>query len=99
VTDDPVPCRASAASTALAIVLNVAAIALLAVGLLAPLTPSEGMPSTRDLAVFAAGPPTLLVTAFLCRTSKPVRLLIGVECVLVLALLLVLLERLFETSP
>jgi ribose/xylose/arabinose/galactoside ABC-type transport system permease subunit len=95
--DRRVPQQRSAASTALAIVLNVAAIALLAVGLLAPLTPSEGMPSIGALVVFAAGPSALLLAAFLCRTPKPVRLLIGVECALVLVLLLALLKGLFET--
>jgi hypothetical protein len=58
---------------------NFLALLLYAVGLISPLTPSEGMPRPWELLVFAGGPIALLLAC--ARTSRTVvaRIVIGVQ--------------------
>jgi len=68
------------------------------VGLIAPLTPSEGVPSVTALAAFAGGPVVLLVLATAAASSRAARVLIATECCLVLVFLTALIARLLVTS-
>ena len=81
-----------------AVLLNVTALLLLGIGLVSPLTPSHGMPTARDLAIFAVGPVALLAAAFRYASPLWLRLFIAMEAALVLVALAFLLTKLAQTS-
>lgn len=54
------------------------------VGLIAPLTPSEGTPTVRDLAFFLFGPIVLIAAAVYFSRSTAGKLILVVELLLVI---------------
>ena len=82
-----------------AALLNFATFPLLLVGMVAPLTPSEGMPSARDLIIFACGPLILLSLAHHGAPSRALKIFIATEFFLLAAFLAMHILSLVRTSP
>lgn len=82
-----------------AVVLNVVALLLFGVGLLAPLTPSYGLPDAANVAIFAGGPAVLLLVANRFATSRLGRLVTAFEGVALVVVCCLILLRLAQTSP
>lgn len=65
-----------------ALALNALAAVLFGVGLVAPLTPSHGMPRAVDLLVFAGVPAALLLAGLVLERHRAVRALWGLQLAL-----------------
>jgi hypothetical protein len=65
--------------TVVAISLNLVGVLLYAVGLIGPLTPSEGMPNLVDVIVFAVCPVGLLVISLFISRWLAARLIASLE--------------------
>lgn len=61
------------------VALNVVAVVLFGVGVVAPLTPSQGVPRAVDLLVFAGVPAALLLAGLVLERHRAVRALWGVQ--------------------
>ena len=90
--------RAAVARRAAATLLNVTAVLLFTVGLLAPLTPSESLPTWQELALFGFGPCALLGAAAWSTTSRAFRLIVALQGLAVVVALTLLLIHLLRTS-
>ena len=64
--------------------INVASVFVYVVGLLSPLTPSEGLPSAWSLLLFVGIPFSLLLLAFRICANFPARLFFGAQLLLIL---------------
>jgi hypothetical protein len=80
------------------VALNALGCAIFIVGLLSPLTPSEGMPRLLDIAVFVAAPLLLLATAFGLSRRWPSKLLGAAEMTAILTTTTWLLWLQYRTS-
>lgn len=65
-----------------ALALNALAVVLFGVGVVAPLTPSQGVPRAVDLLVFAGVPAALLLAGLVLEHHRAVRALWGVQLAL-----------------
>lgn len=66
-----------------ALCYSLAALGLFAIGLIAPLTPSQGTPSPLALAIFVGGPLALIWLSYRWVTSGFVRLALILEALLI----------------
>lgn len=65
-----------------ALALNALAVVLFGVGVVAPLTPSQGVPRAVDLLVFAGMPAALLLAGLVLERHRAMRALWGVQLAL-----------------
>jgi hypothetical protein len=80
------------------ILVNLTAILILVIGLISPLTPSEGTPSSIELFIFAICPIlTLCLLAWFVQ-NKRVKIIVVVEIVIITALLIKVLGLVYRTS-
>ena len=73
---------------------NVVAILLLVLGLLSPLTPSEGTPSFLVIAIFAGGP-LFILSALIYKTESKIAKIFFITEIAVIATILFQLLRIF----
>jgi len=66
------------------VAVNLAALLIYAVGLIAPLTPSEGLPSLMDIVVFVGIPVALLFWCIRASRSRLIALIVGLQIATVL---------------
>jgi hypothetical protein len=78
------------------IAANVTALLLLAVGLISPLTPSEGTPSLIELIVFAVLPFFILVVIILKTENRLAKIFIGSEIAIVFIVLYKVLGAVYK---
>ena len=64
---------------------SAAAVGIYAVGLLSPLTPSAGVPSTAELLVFVGIPVTVLVSCIVSVRALPLRVILATEALAIMA--------------
>jgi len=76
------------------IMANVVAILLLVLGLLSPLTPSEGTPSFLVIAIFAGGP-LFILSALIYKTESKIAKIFFITEIAVIATILFQLLRIF----
>jgi hypothetical protein len=69
----------------LVFIVGAAALLLFGVGLIAPLTPSEGVPMARDLVIFLFGPVLLLAVTIYFANSILGKVVLAIELLLILA--------------
>lgn len=65
---------------------QIMAIGVFCIGLLAPLTPSEGYPSVRDLLIFAGLPSAIFLSCTWLAKSLWLRVALGIQMLAVLAI-------------
>jgi hypothetical protein len=80
------------------ILVNLAALLLLAVGLISPLTPPEGIPSSIELFIFAICPIVILCLLAWFAKSKWVKVVFVVEIIIIVVLLIKVLGVVYHSS-
>jgi len=82
--------------TAYLAIANVIAIAILALGLLSPLTPSEGTPGLLEIVVFAGSPLAILSFLIYKTKNKIAKLLFITEIAAISSILFHILRTVFK---
>jgi len=73
--------------TAYLVVANVIALVILAIGLLSPLTPSEGKPALLEVIIFAVSPLLILGLMILKTQSRTAKFIFSIEAVVITSVL------------
>jgi hypothetical protein len=77
-------------------VAGTAALMLFGVGLIAPLTPSYGVPAARDLMLFLLGPVLILAASIYYARSIPGKIVLGFVLLLILAAAINLIYPMYD---